>query len=48
VFAANAAANDGTGVVTAMTATALTGGDSKVTAEGDTSARNNYRWRISA
>jgi hypothetical protein len=48
VFAANAAENDGTGTVTAMTATALTGGDSKVTAEGDTSARNNYRWRISA
>jgi hypothetical protein len=48
VFAANAAANDGTGVVTAMAATALTGGDSKVTSQTDISARGIYRLRVSA
>jgi hypothetical protein len=48
VFAANAAANDGTGVVTAMAATALAGGDSKVTSDVDTAAGGRYRWRVKA
>lgn len=48
VFAANKAANDGTGVVTAMAATALSGGAGKVQADTDTLTRNNYRLRVTA
>jgi hypothetical protein len=48
VRAERAAANDGTGAVIALAATALSGGDSKVTGEGDSAAAGRYRWRIKA
>jgi hypothetical protein len=48
VFAANKAGNDGTGVVIAMAATALAGGDSKVTSDVDSEAGGRYRWRVKA
>jgi hypothetical protein len=46
VFAANAAANDGTGVVTAMAATPLAGNAGKVFSDKDTLAHRTYQLRI--
>lgn len=48
VRAERAAANDGTGVVTALAVTALAGGDSKVTSDLDTTSSGRYRWRVRA
>lgn len=48
VRAERAASNNGTGVVAALTATALTGGNSKVSGEGDYASAGRYRWRIAA
>lgn len=48
VFASNAAGNDGTGVVTALAATALAGGVVKVTAATDTIGQREFHLRIAA
>jgi phage tail protein X len=46
VFAANAAANDGTGLVTAMAATPLASSGGKVVSDKDVLARNALQFRI--
>jgi hypothetical protein len=46
VFAANAAANDGTGVVTALAATPLAGSGGKVFTDRDAPSHENYQLRI--